>query len=147
MKRVIFFVKKAPNLVQPRDAQGVVGGLIWWWHGGAVRLSGINHMVLTKLDVLTGLKEIKVATTYRREGRLIQHPPSDSEGLEVVYETLQGWDEPISHITRFDELPKAAKAYIRFIENEVGVHFDIVSVGAERSQNIFMPNSLFETSH
>ncbi len=105
----------------------------------AVRLNGITSLAITKLDVLTGLQELKICTSYRFGKKLIFYPPQIENGLcgvEPVYENLKGWEEDISSITSYQNLPSEAKAYISFIEDTLGVRVKMVSVGPERSQTV-----------
>ena len=106
----------------------------------SVRLNGINSIALTKLDVLSGLKELKVCTRYRYNGEEIIYPPQREDSLayvEPIYESMPGWDGDISQVKDYKDLPKEAKDYINFIEQGLGVEVKIVSVGPDRSQTIF----------
>jgi adenylosuccinate synthase len=108
----------------------------------SVRLNGPKELVLTKLDVLGGLKELKICTAYRFEGELIDYPPQEQNGLalvEPVYETLPGWDMDISGVTSWEELPETAKRYIGRIEELLGVTVTMASVGPDRTQTLFPP--------
>ena len=90
-------------------------------------------------DVLQGIKELKVCTAYKLDGKLITSIPatlSSYERCEPVYETLEGWDEDISEIRDYDKLPQACKKYIEFIENYLELPVDIVSVGPDRFATI-----------
>ncbi len=105
----------------------------------SIRLSGISHLAITKLDVLSGFETIKVATAYRSGGSLIENMPADLEmypDLEMVYDELPGWEENISSVRSFDELPANCKAYIAYIEKNLGVKAAIVSVGPKREETI-----------
>jgi len=106
----------------------------------ACMINGINNLVITKLDVLSGLGKIKVATHYKTEdGQIIDYFTSSTTKLylyEPIYEELEGWDEDISHARSYDELPQSAQNYIHFIEKYLGINVYLVSVGPERSQNI-----------
>lgn len=106
----------------------------------ACMINGINNLVITKLDVLTGIKPLKIVTHYRTEdGKIIDYFTSSTTKLyhyEPIYKELEGWDEDISHARSYDELPRNAKAYIEFIEEYLGINVYLVSVGPERSQNI-----------
>lgn len=102
-------------------------------------LNGLTDIVLTKLDVMTGLDEIKVCTAYEVDGEVFRYMPSDQEVVakaKPVYEILPGWKEDISEIRSFDELPENAQNYVKFIEKEVGVPVSMVSVGPDRQHNI-----------
>ncbi|HAY3536280.1 adenylosuccinate synthase [Elizabethkingia miricola] len=106
----------------------------------ACMINGINNLVITKLDVMTGLGKLKIATHYKTEdGKIIDYFTSSTTKLynyEPIYEELEGWDEDITTVRSYDELPAAAKKYIEFIEKYLGINVYLVSVGPERSQNI-----------
>lgn len=106
----------------------------------ACMINGINNLVITKLDVLTGIGSIKVATGYKTEdGKIIDYFTSSTTKLynyEVIYEELPGWDEDITQARTFEELPENARKYIEYIEKYLGINVYLVSVGPERSQNI-----------
>ena len=106
----------------------------------ACMINGINNLVITKLDVLTGLVTLKIATKYRTEdGKIIDYFTSSTTKLyqyEPVYEELKGWREDITMARSYDELPENARRYIEFIEEYLGINVCLVSVGPERNQNI-----------
>ena len=106
----------------------------------ACMINGINNLVITKLDVLTGLETLKIATKYKTEdGKIIDYFTSSTTKLyqyEPVYEELKGWKEDITMARSYDELPKNAQKYIEFIEEYLGINVYLVSVGPERNQNI-----------
>lgn len=109
----------------------------------AVRLNGVTDWALTKLDVLSGQKTIKLATSYDLAGEAIRAMPSNIKGAEAVkpvYEDIQGWDAEIEGITEFDDLPVAAKDYVKRIEDFTGVPASIVSVGPDRAQTMMLSN-------
>ena len=99
----------------------------------AVRLNGITSLALTKLDVLSALPEVPVCIAYRlRDGSETSEFPahqSDFHHCRPVYETLPGWQEPID-----DGLPDAARAYVDFVEQALGVEISLVGTGAERDR-------------
>ena len=101
---------------------------------------GFNNLVITKLDVLSGIPTLKIATKYKTEdGKIIDYFTSSTTKLykyEPIYEELEGWTEDITKVRSYDELPQNAKKYIEFIENYLGINVYLVSVGPERSQNI-----------
>jgi adenylosuccinate synthase len=107
-------------------------------------INSMDSIALTKLDVLTGLKKIKVCTSYRVGGKVHElFTPSNltvSE-IEPVYEELEGWDEDLGMIRDFKELPQAVKRYIDFIEKNCKISISMISVGPERSQIIFREDS------
>ena len=106
----------------------------------ATMINGINNLVITKLDVLSGIPTLKIATKYKTEdGKIIDYFTSSTTKLynyEPIYEELEGWTEDITKVRSYDELPRNAKKYIEFIENYLGINVYLVSVGPERSQNI-----------
>ena len=98
------------------------------------KLQGATALALTKMDVLSYLDEIPVCVAYRLRGEIIDRFPytPDLYDCEPVYETLPGWKCDISGARRFEDLPKAAQDYVKFIETRVGCPIAYVSVGAER---------------
>lgn len=105
----------------------------------SVRVNGLTALAVNKLDTLTGIKTLKVATAYRKNGEIIKDFPVDIsllEGCEPVYEELPGWDEDITSCKSFDLLPENARKYIEFIERESGCPVTMVGVGPDRTQNI-----------
>ena len=113
----------------------------------AARVNGLSGLALTKLDVLSGLPELKLCTAYSLRGAQTEDFPSDVDELaEVspVYETLRGWDERLAGVRSFEQLPAAARAYVRRVEEVAGVAVVCVSVGADRGETILLANP-FET--
>jgi adenylosuccinate synthase len=106
----------------------------------ACMINGINNLVITKLDVLSGIKPLKIVTHYKTEdGKIIDYFTSSTTKLydyEPIYQELEGWDEDITQARSYDDLPANAKKYIEFIESYLGINVYLVSVGPERSQNI-----------
>ena len=105
-----------------------------------VTIGGIDSMALLHLDTLAKIKEIKICKAYKIEGKEITFFPTDAEKLqkaECVYETLPGWDEDISGIKDFNELPVNAQNYICRIEELTGKPITIIGVGPKRDQTIF----------
>ena len=105
----------------------------------ACRLNGLTDIALTKIDVLSGFKSIQVCTGYEIDGVHTDALPMGLEELEKakpVYQTFPGWEEDISQITSFEDLPYNARKYIRFIEDYCGVKITLVSVNPERNGNI-----------
>ncbi|MDD3459282.1 MAG: adenylosuccinate synthase [Weeksellaceae bacterium] len=106
----------------------------------ACRINGITHLVITKLDVLSGFDTIKVCTAYKTEDNEIKQNFTASttklDNYEPIYEELPGWNGDICSINRFNELPEQAQDYIHYIENYLGIEIYLVSVGPDRSQNI-----------
>ena len=105
----------------------------------AVQLSGATEICLTKLDVLSGLDEIKICTRYELSCDPVRYADVDAYGLdkiETVYETVSGWSEDISRTRTFNELPANAQSYVRRIEEAAGVPVKWIGVGPERDATI-----------
>jgi len=103
----------------------------------SVRLNGPTELAITKLDVLSGLKELKICVAYDYKGEQVEYPPQEQNGMayvKPVYETMPGWDEDITGARSWDELPENAVKYLRRIEELTGVKVGIVSVGPDRVQ-------------
>lgn len=105
----------------------------------AARVNGLTGLAVTRLDVLDGLPELKIATAYRYRGQVIRQFPDSAEVLaeaEPVYETVPGWSEPASRARKFEELPKEAQQYLNRIQELTGVPVVLISVGRERTHTI-----------
>jgi len=105
----------------------------------AVQLNGASELALTKLDILDGIREIKIAVAYVHKGKKISgYPQSTAElaGCRPQYLTLPGWDKPTAGLRSYKDLPANARKYISTIENLAGVKASIVSVGSERQATI-----------
>ena len=98
------------------------------------KLQGATALALTKMDVLSYLDEIPVCVAYKVRGEVTERFPytPDLYEAEPVYETLPGWKCDISGVRKYEDLPKAARDYVEFIEERVGCPITYVSVGAER---------------
>jgi adenylosuccinate synthase len=112
-----------------------------WLDAFAVRysaqLSGVCEMALSLLDVLTGQGELKICVGYEVNGKPLPYfTPDAMFEAKPVYETLEGWNEDLSGCRKFDDLPRAAKAYVNRVEELVGCPVGIISVGPEREQTI-----------
>ena len=114
-----------------------------WFDAVAARFSaqinGFTKVALTRLDILDALPSLKICTHYRLDGNIISHFPSSSADLErcePLYEDLAGWQVPISDVTRFEELPPAARAYVSRVEELIGCPVSLISVGARREKTI-----------
>ena len=106
----------------------------------AATIGAIDTIALMHLDTLSGLKELKVCKAYRIDGKHVSFFPANVDRLsraECVYKTLPGWDEQISQIKDFDQLPHNARQYIELVEQITGKSVSIIGVGPERSQTIF----------
>lgn len=111
----------------------------------AVRLNGLTGMAITKLDVLGGIKELKICTAYNYKGERLDAFPASLKVLEAcepIYETIPGWDEDISNIRQFEDLPIRVKDYLKRVEALAGVPVQIVSVGPGREQTIILNNPM-----
>lgn len=111
----------------------------------AARINGLDILALTKMDVLDGLDDIKICTSYRCGDRTITDFPSDSGVLascEPVYESIAGWTEPTKGVRRFADLPENAKRYIKRLEEVSGVPVALVSTGSDRYDTILRDDVL-----
>ena len=104
----------------------------------AVTINSMSGICLTKLDVLDGLAEIRIATDYQDQGEWGAYDAEFYDKVTPTYETLQGWSESTIGITKFDDLPENAKRYIKRIEELVGCPVDIISTGPDREQTIVL---------
>ncbi len=107
----------------------------------AVNINSISGLCLTKLDVLDGLETISICVGYTsKDGNPVSNPmdSDDYEGLVPVYEEVPGWSESTLGAKTLDELPEAARSYIRKIEQVVGAPIDIISTGPDRVETIVL---------
>ena len=105
----------------------------------SVRVNTLTELFITKLDVLSGLDEIKLCIGYKNGDEVIADYPYQQSILynaQPVYETFKGWEEDITSIKNFEELPENAKKYINAIEDFIEIPITFISVGPERNQNI-----------
>ena len=104
----------------------------------AIMLNGTTHLVMTKADVLTKFKRIKVCTHYLMEDNSkIDYFPYDQYKIkESIYKDFDGWEEDISNINNYNDLPASFKNYIKFIEEETGVPVKLISTGPDRKNLI-----------
>lgn len=105
----------------------------------ASRINALTDLVLTKLDVLTGLDKIPVAVAYEVGGRRLDEMPdnqSDFHHAVPVYEYLDGWEDDISAARTFDDLPDAARRYVTTLEEMSGTRISVVGVGADRTASV-----------
>lgn len=109
----------------------------------AVRLNGLTGLAITKLDVLSGQSTLKIATSYQEGGEELFAMPGNirrTQNVQPVYEEISGWSEDISGVRDFEELPVAARDYIRRIEDLTETPAAIVSVGPDRSETLLLQN-------
>lgn len=107
----------------------------------SVRINGLTGLALMLLDVLDTLENIKVCVAYEYRGERLEHLPADLEVLKEckpIYEILPGWQEDTTGIKKFEDLPERAKAYLAFLEKQVGCPTQIVSVGPRRDQTMLL---------
>lgn len=115
-----------------------------WFDGVAAgygaRLSGVDSIAIALLDVLSGLKQLKICTAYEIDGKQTTEFPSHVSELSravPVYRTLPGWMCDISNVRRYQDFPAAARQYIEAVAELVGAPLEIVSVGPDREQTVF----------
>jgi adenylosuccinate synthase len=109
----------------------------------SVRVNSLTELFITKLDVLSGLDEIKLGVGYKNGDEVITDYPYQQDvfyNAEPVYETFEGWSEDITSIKNFDALPENTKKYINAIEKFIEIPITFISVGPERNQNIVINN-------
>ena len=107
----------------------------------AVDVNGATELGITKMDILSGFEELKIAVAYEIDGEQIDYLPSDIrlvERAKPVYETVPGWSEDITGARSVDELPQAAVDYVKRISELCDVPVTMVSVGPEREQVVLM---------
>jgi adenylosuccinate synthase len=105
------------------------------------RINGTTGLCITKLDVLDGIKELKICVAYTLDGKTIELLPTGAEDIsrcQPLYETLPGWSESTVGVTQYDKLPAAARAYLRRIEELAGVPIDMISTGPDRDHTIVL---------
>ena len=118
-----------------------------WFDGVSLRraaqVNSISGMCITKLDVLDGLETLKICTGYQCDGDIKDLPPIGAdayEKCEPVYEELPGWSESTVGVKNYDDLPANARAYLKRLEDVVGIPVDIISTGPERDETIILRN-------
>lgn len=116
-----------------------------WLDAAIVRyaglVSGIDYMAITRLDILDGLKTLKICVGYKYKGEILKEFPASLKVLaevEPVYEELPGWEETTSAIRSYDKLPVNARRYVERLSEVAGIKLGIVSVGPQRDQTIIM---------
>ncbi|OYP28991.1 adenylosuccinate synthase [Rhodopirellula sp. MGV] len=115
-----------------------------WFDAVAVRytarLSGVTRLALMMMDVLAHLDELKICVAYELDGERITRFPSHADQLrrcKPIYETIEGWKQPVDEVRREEDFPAGAIAYVRRVEELVGIPVGVLSVGPDRSQTIF----------
>jgi adenylosuccinate synthase len=107
----------------------------------SVQINGVSGMCLTKLDVLDGLETLKLCTGYKLDGKIVDIFPvgaEDAARCEPIYEEMPGWTESTVGAKSLAALPATARAYIKRIEELVGVPVDMVSTGPDREETIVL---------
>ncbi len=102
----------------------------------AIMINGVTDLVMMKGDVLDTFETIKVCTAYTKDGETITEMPYDTEGWQAVYEELPGWNTPISHCRKEEELPQAFRDYVAYLERELQTPIKIISVSPDRDATI-----------
>jgi len=105
----------------------------------SVIINSTTEIVLTKLDVLSGLNKLKICNSYKIDGESVENYPTDLcllENVNAEYIEIPGWQEDITECRKFDDLPKNAKAYVKKIEELIGCDISYISVGPKRDQII-----------
>jgi adenylosuccinate synthase len=111
----------------------------------AVRLSGITHLALTKLDVLSGMPMLKVCTRYRAGRKVLDEFPlrqTDFHHAKPLYEELPGWTEDIRECEAWQDLPQAARDYVQYIAEFTKTRVKFIAVGPGRDETIVLPRSI-----
>jgi adenylosuccinate synthase len=109
----------------------------------AARVNGLWGLALTKLDILSGLETLEICNAYSLDGEVLTELPTDPDDfgrVTPVYETLPGWTERLGGARSFGDLPPAARAYVKRVEEVAGVPVICVSVGADRGETILLQN-------
>ncbi len=107
----------------------------------SAQVNGLSGLCITKLDVLDGLKELKLCVAYELDGERIDLLPlgaDDIERCKPIYETLPGWSQSTVGVTRIDDLPAEARRYLRRIEETSGVPIHMVSTSPDRDHTILL---------
>ena len=104
----------------------------------AIDVNGVTELMMMKADVLSGIGNLKICTAYRYKGDVIEHLPYKLEEalIEPIFTEIAGWNEDLTTMISEGEFPDSFKAYIDFIEKEVGVPISLISVGPDRAQTI-----------
>ncbi len=114
----------------------------------AIEINGVSSLIVTKLDILDGLERVPVCVGYRLDGKPCDRIPytvAELERIEPVYETLPGWQTSTEGLTRYADLPPAARKYLDFAADWLGVEIGMISTGPERNQTIMIPESRLST--
>ncbi len=107
----------------------------------SIDINSLTGLCLTKLDVLDGMKEVKICTGYNLDGEVVNYPPYGAENFArctPIYESMPGWSESTVGVMSFDALPQAAQNYIKRLEELVKVPVDIISTGPDRNETLVL---------
>ena len=106
----------------------------------SIMLNGVSDLYMMKADVLSGFSEVKVCVGYEYNNEKIDYFPSsiESDSIKPIYKSFKGWTSKSNHARSFDDLENNFKKYINFIESEVGVSINLVSLGPDREETIYM---------
>ncbi len=107
----------------------------------SIDINSLSGLCLTKLDVLDGMDEVKICTSYELDGEVVEYPPYGAENFgrcKPIYETMPGWSESTVGIMSFDALPVAAQNYIKRLETLLKVPVDIISTGPDRNETLVL---------
>ena len=104
----------------------------------SINVNGVTELIMMKGDVLSGLEKLKICTKYRYKNEIIEHLPFtiDDSSLEPIYEEIEGWNEDITQVDNYHDLPDNFKKYVTFLETNLELEIKIVSVGPNRKQTI-----------
>lgn len=146
------FDERAHEIRERGHEYGTVTGRprrVGWFDAVVARytgmLAGIDNWALMLFDVLSGLDKVMICTGYECDGEILQAPPATINKLarcKPVLIEMEGWKEDITGAKSFDELPEAAKAYVKKIEELTGIPVGIISVGPDRTQTITISEKL-----
>ncbi|MEC8473240.1 MAG: adenylosuccinate synthase [Planctomycetota bacterium] len=104
------------------------------------RLSGVTRLALMMMDVLAHFEELKVCVAYELDGKRLESFPAHADQLrrcKPIYETIPGWNQPVEEVRTVGDFPSGALAYVKRVEELVGIPVGVLSVGPDRAQTIF----------
>ena len=106
----------------------------------SITVNGVTELIMMKGDVLSGIKKIKVCTKYNYKGIDVDYLPFSilEENITPIYEEIDGWEEDITKVNTFEDLPLNFKNYIKFLEDRLKLKIKIISVGPDRKQTILV---------
>ena len=102
-------------------------------------ISGVTKLAITKLDVLNGLKQVKICTKYQLNDRKIDFFPANIEDVKKckpIYKKFEGWGKIDKDAEKISDLPKEAQKYLKFIEKELQIPITLISIGPGRTETI-----------